>query len=246
MIKGKAAKAKSALSRRQKGKADAVAEMVTVYIMGKAAQVPSDATIMGAIEYAGHTIVRGAGCREGYCGACATVYRMPGDYKMHMGLACMTLVKPGMSLAQFPSIPARKEIYDIKKVKPGVEAFRKYYPEVFRCVSCNTCTKACVQGLQVMDYVNAAMRGDVAKVMDLSFDCVGCQMCTIRCPAEITQPAVGMLAKRLYGRYLRKESKELAKRLRDVKKGAFDAEYKELMSMSKKELSDRYYARDME
>ncbi|MCJ7565025.1 MAG: 2Fe-2S iron-sulfur cluster binding domain-containing protein, partial [Candidatus Aminicenantes bacterium] len=48
--------------------------MVTVYIMGKAHRVPADATIMGAIEYAGYQIKRGAGCREGFCGACATVY----------------------------------------------------------------------------------------------------------------------------------------------------------------------------
>ncbi|MEN6584702.1 MAG: 2Fe-2S iron-sulfur cluster binding domain-containing protein, partial [Sulfuricella sp.] len=60
---------------------------ITVYIMGKAYEVPAEATIMGAIEYAGHQIIRGAGCREGYCGACATIYRLPGDYKIRTGLA---------------------------------------------------------------------------------------------------------------------------------------------------------------
>src|SRR3989304_6246304 len=39
--------------------------LITIYIMGKAYEVPADATIMGAIEYAGHQIIRGAGCREG-------------------------------------------------------------------------------------------------------------------------------------------------------------------------------------
>ena len=48
-------------------------EFTTIYLMGQAYRVPSDATIMGAIEYAGYQIKRGAGCREGYCGACATV-----------------------------------------------------------------------------------------------------------------------------------------------------------------------------
>lgn len=244
MTKAKAAKAKTALSRRQKS--DAKGKMATVYIMGKMETVPAEATIMGAIEYAGHTIIRGAGCREGYCGACATVYRNKGDYKIRMGLACMTLVEDGMSLAQIPSVPAEKAIYDIKKLKPDVTAIQKNYPVAFRCVSCNTCTKACPQDLQVMDYVNAAMRGDIEQVMDLSFDCVACGMCMIRCPAEITQPLIGMLAKRLYGRYLRKDSKELTKRIKDVRKGAFDAEYKELMTMSKKDLSERYYARDSE
>src|SRR5512135_1196757 len=91
--------------------------LVTVYIMGKAYEVPAEATIMGAIEYAGHQIIRGAGCREGYCGACATIYRLPGDYKIRTGLACMTMVEDGMTLAQVPSVPAEKSIYDIEKLK---------------------------------------------------------------------------------------------------------------------------------
>lgn len=223
-----------------------VEKMVTVYIMGKAYQVPAEATIMGAIEYAGVQIVRGAGCREGYCGACATLYRLPGDYKIRNGLACMTLVRDGMTLAQFPSVPAEKAIYDIEKLKPNVSAIQQTYPVVFRCVACNTCTKSCPQGLQVMDYVQAAKRGDIAALMDLSFDCVACGLCMLRCPAEITQPLVGMLGKRLFGRYLRKETQGLAERADAVKNGHYEAEYAELMSLGREALSERYYARDME
>ena len=220
--------------------------LITVSIMGKPYEVPEDATIMGAIEFAGHQIIRGAGCREGYCGACATIYRLPGDYKIHTGLACMTMVEEGMTLTQVPYVPAEKAIYDIEKLKPNVTAIQQMYPTVFRCVACNTCTKSCPQGLQVMDYIQAAKRGDIATVMDLSFDCVVCGLCMLRCPAEITQPLVGILAKRLYGRYLRKDSPELAERVKAVEDGAYNAEYAELMSMSRKELSDRYYARDSE
>ena len=93
------------------------------------------------------------------------------------------------------------------------------YPTIFRCVACNTCTKSCPQGLQVMDYVQAAMRGDIAEVMDLSFDCVSCGLCMLRCPAEITQHKVGILWRRLYGRYLRKESPELDARIEPVEDG---------------------------
>lgn len=220
--------------------------LVTVSIMGKPYEVPAEATIMGAIEYAGHQIVRGAGCREGYCGACATIYRLPGDYKIRTGLACMTLVEEGMTLAQIPYVPAEKAIYDIEELKPNVTAIQQMYPSVFRCVACGTCTKSCPQGLQVMDYVQAAKRGDIAAVMDLSFDCVVCGLCMLRCPAEITQPLMGIMAKRLYGRYLRKDSPELAERVKAVEEGAYDGEYAELMSMSRKDLSDRYYARDSE
>jgi len=221
-------------------------KLFTINIMGKNHQVPCDATIMGAIEYAGHQIIRGAGCREGYCGACATIYRLPGDHKIQTGLACMTLVEEGMSLAQVPFVPAEKAIYDIEKLKPNVSAIQQMYPTVFRCVACNTCTKSCPQGLQVMDYIQAAKRGDIAAVMDLSFDCVSCGMCMLRCPAEITHPLVGILAKRLYGRYLRKDSPELVARVKAVKEGAFDAEYAELMTMGREDLSKRYYARDSE
>jgi len=224
----------------------AAQKLITINIMGKSHEVPADATIMGAIEYAGHQIIRGAGCREGYCGACATIYRMPGDYKIQTGLACMTMVEEGMSLAQVPYVPAEKSVYDIEKLKPNVTAIQEMYPSVFRCVACNTCTKSCPQGLQVMDYVQAAKRGDIATVMDLSFDCVVCGLCMLRCPAEITQPLVGILAKRLYGRYLRKDSPELTLRVKAVEDGAYNAEYAELMSMKRDDLSKRYYARDSE
>lgn len=222
------------------------ARLVNVYIMGKRQSVPEHATIMRAIEYAGHQIIRGAGCREGFCGACGTIYRLPGDYKLHTGLACTTLVQEGMSLTQIPSVPMEKAIYDLEELSPDVATIQKLYPVVFRCVACNTCSKACPQGLPVMDYVQAAMRGDIATVMDLSFDCVACGLCALRCPAEIIQHKVGILSKRLYGRYLRKESKELDARLQEVKDGKFDAEYAELMALTKEALTKVYYDRDIE
>ncbi|MGB7294131.1 MAG: 4Fe-4S dicluster domain-containing protein [Candidatus Aminicenantales bacterium] len=240
-------KPKSAKPRKPATEKKAAAEkMVTVYIMGKAHRVPAEATIMGAIEYAGYQIKRGAGCREGFCGACATVYRLPGEYKIYTGLACTTLVEEGMWLSQLPVIPAQKPVYDIEKLPPDVTAFQVLYPEIFRCVACNTCTKACPQSLEVMDYIQAAIRGDIEKVMDLSFDCLSCGLCAIRCPAEIVHYNVGILGRRLYGRYLSPKSPELEKRLRDMKDKKFDKEYKELMVMNRDELKKRYYARDTE
>jgi formate hydrogenlyase subunit 6/NADH:ubiquinone oxidoreductase subunit I len=249
--KDKRAKAPAAARTARSVKTPAAGEeppaaKVTVYIMGKSHKVPAGATIMGAIEYAGYQIKRGAGCREGFCGACATVYRLPGDYKIYTGLACTTLVQDGMWLSQLPAIPAPKPVYDIETLEPNVGSFQKLYPEIFRCVACNTCTKACPQSLEVMDYIQAAIRGDVEKVMDLSFDCLSCGLCAIRCPAEIVHYNVGILAKRLYGRYLAKRSPELEKRLKEIKARAYDREYKELMKMGRDELKKKYYARDTE
>ncbi len=221
-------------------------KMATVYIMGKSHKVPADATIMGAIEYAGYLIKRGAGCREGFCGACATVYRLPGDYKIYTGLACTTIVEDEMWLTQLPSFPGQKAIYDIKKIQPNVSTIQRLYPEVFRCLACNTCTKACPQDLEVMDYIQAAIQGDIEQVMDLSFDCLSCGLCAVRCPSEIVQYNVGILARRLYGRYLSLESKQLKKRIREVKNNKFGKEIKKLMKMEEKALKNLYYARDME
>jgi ferredoxin len=230
-----------------KGKRQRVqANMVSVFIMGKRHVVPEHATIMRAIEYAGHQIIRGVGCREGFCGACATIYRLPGDYKLHTGLACTTLVQEGMHLTQIPSVPMEKKAYDIEKLKPDVSAVMEVYPVTFRCVACGTCTKACPQGLPVMDYIQAAMRGDLAQVADLSFDCVACGLCALRCPAEIIQHEVGILSKRLTGRFLRKESSELDDRIAEVRANKYDAEYEKLMAMDKTVLSKLYYDRDIE
>jgi formate hydrogenlyase subunit 6/NADH:ubiquinone oxidoreductase subunit I len=227
-------------------KYDPAKAMVTVYIMGKAYSVPADATIMGAIEYAGYQIKRGAGCREGFCGACATVYRLPGDYKIYTGMACMTLVQEGMWLSQLPAIPSHKPVFNLEELKANVQTFQKLYPEIFRCVACNTCTKSCPQDLEVMDYIQAAKRGDIEKVMDLSFDCLSCGLCAIRCPAEIVHFNIGILGRRLYGKYLAKKSEHLEKRIQEVRSNKFDAEYKSLMKMKKDELKKKYYARDNE
>ncbi len=97
-----------------------------------------------------------------------------------------------------------------------------------------------------MDYVQAAMRGDIAAVADMSFDCVACGLCALRCPAEIIQHEVGILSKRLTGRYLRKESKELDDRIEEVNSGQYDGEYVRLMGMDKESLSKLYYSRDIE
>ena len=247
MATKKTAKKKPVSITKKKSKVKSPEEVkVTVFIMGKAHKVPADATIMGAIEYAGYQLKRGAGCREGFCGACATVYRLPGDYKIYTGLACTTLVKEGMWLAQLPTFPVQRAIYDMDKIRPDVETIQMLYPEVFRCVACNTCTKACPQDLEVMDYIQAAMRGDIEMVMDLSFDCICCGMCAIRCPAEIVQYNVGLLAKRLYGKYLSPRSKELEKRIKEMKKNKYDKEYQELIKSKKKDLKKKYYERDLE
>ena len=220
-------------------------KMSSVFIMGKEHKVPRGLTIMKAIEYAGYRLVRGAGCRAGFCGACGTVYRTKDDYKFHFDLACQTEVQNGMSLTQLPFVPANKARYHVRLIKKEGNPIVKYYPEVARCVSCNTCTKACPQELEVMDYIQAALKNDIAKAATLSFDCIQCGMCTIRCPAEIVPYHVGQLARRLHGKFIKK-SKQLNKRVNSINKGKFKADLKELMNMDNADIKQKYTDRKIE
>ncbi|RLI36866.1 4Fe-4S ferredoxin, partial [Candidatus Bathyarchaeota archaeon] len=126
---------------------------VKIYVMGKEYDVPSNLTIMKAMEYIGYRFVRGAGCRGGFCGACATVYRMKDEYKLKMALACQETVQNEMYLAQIPFTPANKAMYDVNRLDSSGNAVLEHYPEIARCLCCNTCTKACPQELEVMNIV---------------------------------------------------------------------------------------------
>ena len=92
--------------------------MVDIYLFGKRYSVPADLTIMRAMEYAGYQLVRGCGCRNGFCGACATIYRIKGDRELKTCLACQTKVEEGMYVATLPFFPLVKQVYDIEKIRP--------------------------------------------------------------------------------------------------------------------------------
>lgn len=221
-------------------------KFITVYIMGKAHRVPFGLTIMKAMEYAGYRFIRGAGCRAGFCGACATVYRKKGEYKFQTALACQTTAEDGMFLAQLPFVPANRKEYNINEIDPEKNVLSEYYPEINRCVSCNTCTKSCPQELDVMDYIQAAIRGDYKEVSALSFDCIQCGLCTARCPAEITHYHVAQLARRIYGKYFSPIPEHLIKRIKEIEEGKFDKEIERLKNMSIDELKKAYVERDIE
>jgi len=208
--------------------------------MGKKYEVPEGLTIMKAMEYIGYKFIRGAGCRGGFCGACATIYRMEGDYRLQVALACQELVRDGMYLTMIPFAPAKKKTYDIRKLRPTPNVFLQLYPEIARCLSCNTCTRACPQDISVMDYVQAALRGDVKEAAELSFDCIACGLCAVRCPAGIVPYHVGLLARRLYGKYMLPKSEELKRRVEEIGSGVFDAELDKLVRMNVDELKRLY------
>ncbi|MBM4465015.1 MAG: 4Fe-4S dicluster domain-containing protein [Chloroflexi bacterium] len=221
-------------------------ELIPIYIMGKRYEVPPGLTVMKAMEYAGYRLVRGAGCRGGFCGACATVYRTAGDYRLKVALACQTVTEPEMYIAQIPFFPAERAPYKLHELEPTFGTLVKIYPEVLRCLSCGTCTKACPQDLDVKDYMAEAMRGNIAAVADKSFDCIMCGLCAARCPAEEVQYNIAILCRRLYGKYLAPKSRHLSERVEEIEAGKFDEALREMKSLSGEELRRQYNEREIE
>ena len=220
--------------------------MVNVYFFGKKYSVPADLTIMTAMEYAGYTLKRGCGCRHGFCGACATIYRIKGKNELKTCLACQTQVEEGMYVATVPFFPTDKRTYDIEDIKPEQRVMMDLYPEIYSCIGCNACTKACTQDLNVMQYIAYAQRGEFEKCAEESFDCIGCGCCSVRCPAGISHPMVGVLARRLTGKYIAPESKHLTERVEEIHHGDYDQLIEQIMQKPITEMQELYNNREIE
>ncbi|MBW2457068.1 MAG: 4Fe-4S dicluster domain-containing protein [Deltaproteobacteria bacterium] len=225
---------------------DVEAELIPIYIMGKRYLVPDALTIMKAMEHSGYQFIRGCGCRGGVCGACSTVYRKEGDYKIYTGLACQTVVEPGMHLAQLPFYPALRTPYDYQEAKPSADTVYQLYPEVFRCVACNACTKVCPMDVQVMDYIAAIKQGNLEKASEISFDCIQCGLCASRCMGEMPQYHIAQLARRLYGGKLAPRAGHLQEMVDHIAEGKFNTVLDEAMALEGDALRKAYTEREME
>jgi ferredoxin len=221
-------------------------KMIPIYIMGKKYLLPETLTIQKAIEYAGYKYVRACGCRGGICGACPTVWRIIGDYQIHFGLACQTVIEADMVLAQLPFFPANRAVYKLEDLEATAAAISTLYPEMMKCVGCNTCTRACPMDIEVMNYVNFAMRGDITRVAKTSFDCIQCGMCSARCPAQIAHYHIAQLCRRLFARYIAKKAGHLEVRVEEIKSEKYVAPLEALTKLGENELKELYVAREAE
>jgi ferredoxin len=223
-----------------------MATLVDIYIMGKRYDVPEGLTILTAMEYCGYRMVRGCGCRAGFCGACATIYRTKADPQLKFDLACQKVVEPDMYLTQVPFFPAPKALYHLEESEASGDQLLKLYPDLVKCFGCNTCTKACPQNLDVMWYMSDALRGDIGETANKSFDCVMCGLCAARCPQGLVPYDVAIVCRRLYGRYLAKRSQHLDDRIDEINSGKCDEELNKMKKLGKEELQRRYENRDIE
>jgi len=219
---------------------------VPIFIMGKRYEVPATLTIMKALEHAGYQYIRGCGCRGGVCGACATVFRREGDYKIYTGLACQTVVEPGMTLTQIPFYPANRAVYDYETAAPTAETIYALYPELFRCVACNACSKVCPMDVEVLDVISAVKRGDLEAAKELSFDCIQCGLCASRCMGEMAQYHIAQLARRLVGGKITPKAEHLEVMCGSIEAGVFADPIGQLKSMDADALKQAYVEREME
>ena len=221
-------------------------KMVNVFLFGKRYQVPESLTIMKAMEYVGYQLVRGCGCRNGFCGACAPIYRIKGQQELKACLACQQQVEEGMYVATLPFFPLVKQVYDINKIKPTQQIMMQLYPEIYSCIGCNACTKSCTQELNVMQYIAYAQRGEYEKAAEESFDCVMCGVCSSRCPAGISHPQVALLTRRLTGKYLAPQTQHLINRVAEIDAGDCKAALEAIMNTPLEEQKNLYNHREIE
>jgi formate hydrogenlyase subunit 6/NADH:ubiquinone oxidoreductase subunit I len=221
-------------------------KVIPIYVMGKRYMVPEALTIMKALEYAGYQFIRGCGCRGGICGACATVYRQPGDYHIRVGLACQTVVEPDMYLAQIPFYPANRASYDFAQLTANPEEIFKLYPEVFRCIACNICTKVCPMDIQVMDVISAVKQGNIERASTLSFSCIQCGLCVSRCMGELPQYHIMQLARRIYGSRIAPRAEHLNEAVEAAKSEKCQQALDELMKSDIEQLKETYQSREIE
>jgi CO dehydrogenase/acetyl-CoA synthase alpha subunit len=151
-----------------------------------------------------------------------------------------------MYLTILPFTPAERVTYRLEKLTPSRSILLEHYPEIAKCVSCNTCTKACPQDIEVMDVVQSSLRGDLEEAATLSFDCIHCGLCAMRCPVSIAPYQVAQLARRLYGKYIAPRSKHLRERIQEIQDGKLEKEMDTLFTASVEELKERYIQREIE
>jgi hypothetical protein len=187
-----------------KESAEPEVRMLDIYIMGKRYKVPEGLTIQTALEYCGYNIIRGCGCRAGFCGACSTIYNFTYDPAIRYGLACQTRVEQNMVITQIPFFPAAETLYNLEDLEPKEEANKllTLYPDIITCFGCNNCTKTCPQDLEVMEFISDAIRGDIEKVYEKSFDCLMCGLCAARCPQVLQPYNIALAVRRLRGAHL--------------------------------------------
>ncbi|MDD3731401.1 MAG: 4Fe-4S dicluster domain-containing protein, partial [candidate division Zixibacteria bacterium] len=149
-------------------------------------------------------------------------------------------------LTQIPFYPAIRSTYDFTRLSGQAEEIFEIYPELFRCVACNACTKVCPMDVQVMDYIAALKQGDIKKAAELSFDCIQCGLCASRCMGELPQYHIAQLARRLNGAHLTPPAEHLKTMVANIEASRFNDGLTKLKAMDTETRKKTYQEREME
>jgi Fe-S oxidoreductase len=218
--------------------------MAKIVYLGKECKVSESLTVLKALEQVGYHFERGCGCRGGVCGACALVYRLPGDSRLHGGLACQTTVIDGMEIASRPFFPSLPKFVDLDTMRLTEHVGFEVYPQVLRCLSCGLCTQICPKRIDVRDLIARIKRGQLEQVAARSIECVMCNLCASRCPAGIPQPDVFLLVRRIQGMYAAAPAPDVEERVAEIKAGKYASELAELAQLPAAELKARLIGGD--
>lgn len=218
-------------------------DTVTIEIMGKKHRVPQGITVIQAMWYAGHELIRGVGCLGGVCGACGIVYRSRDSFELKNGMGCSTLVEDGMSLSMIPNYPASRAQYKISEVKDPKEDLTFYYPEAARCVNCNACNRVCPQQIDVRSSVWAAVFGDFQQVADLTLSCNMCGLCTSRCVADMAPNLIALYARRSLGARYHPLPEAVSQRIQEIEQGQYADEWEQVLGADEAKLKSLCSAR---
>ena len=151
-----------------------------------------------------------------------------------------------MYLTQIPFYPANHVACSYEDISDAPEEIHKRYPELFRCVACNACSKICPMDVEVLDYISAMKRGDITAAAEISFDCIQCGLCASRCMGEMAQYHIAQLARRIQGGKLAPKAQHLEKMCSDIETGTFTDAIAKAKAMGEDELKKVYTEREME
>ncbi len=212
----------------------------TLYILGNTYTAPAGFTVMTCMEYLGFRLTRGCGCRGAVCGACAILYGVGESPTWRVGLACQTLSQDHMTLAFLPHSRGQQGMYNAKNTPCTLEAIETIYPNLNRCIQCNTCTQSCPVGLKVLGYLLALRQGNFEKLLQLSMECILCGMCATRCPKDISPYGVALMVRRLYTQQKYTPTKDFTQSLTRAKQVHWQEELHNYKNMSQKEIMAIY------
>ena len=100
-----------------------------------------------------------------------------------------------------------------------------------------------MEELEVMDYVQAALKNNIEQAAEISFDCIQCGLCATRCMGEMAQYHIAQMVRRIRGARLAPPSKHCDEMVEQIRAGRYKECLGQLKSASEAELK-RWFETD--